>query len=220
VGSIFGISTLSWKGLTSRGREFDSAKGLRQLPLACPFTALFPRKRAESAWTSHRAHMTQSYWKRIKNFFITEKPRQLESKNPYIRFLYDVLEPIIFSTIFASILGYSAFTLNPDFKVFRIDFITISISLAGFVVVGAFIDRGTKQARKSLFESSRWLVISAISFIVFYCITPFASNELTKAISIISYIIAPFTFSIGVIRLLRAITFGRYEISEEDKRVK
>jgi len=147
---------------------------------------------------------------KIKKLFPPE--RHLEPKGKYFRF-YDIFEASLFSILLFSIFGYAVLSLNPDYKGIEIDFITVSISLAGFVLIGALFDKGDKKTRNELLGAAKAFIYSTISFIVFYVVAPLSQNSTQYfifSILVISLVTAPFAFSTGIIKLLRAINFGKY----------
>ncbi len=117
-----------------------------------------------------------------------------------------LIESAIFSILLICVAGYLILSINPNYNG-RVDLLTVSISLAGFVLVGALFDTKNKKRKSTLFNTSKWLIYAAISFIIFYVVTPFlqSSDYFIIAVSFLVAAIGTFFFTIGILNLLKVI---------------
>ena len=118
---------------------------------------------------------------------------------------------ILYWLIFLSVLISSAL------KTTNINFIQISITLAGFVIIGAIFENSKNPAKKELFEISRLFIFSTVLFIVFYSFLTIASSsqnigaEVAVIIASISWFLAIILFAGALLRLLVFISYFKIE---------
>lgn len=121
--------------------------------------------------------------------------------------VYILLYAGIFVTTF-----YQAFAPNNVNIIIPFDFVTISISLAGFVLIGAFFETTDKVTKKTLYSISKAYIIASIGFIMFYTLfnlLPKGNGIITLDIGIILIIIG---FFVGWIMGLFGFCYATTEL--------
>lgn len=155
-------------------------------------------------------------------------PKNPKTENPvkkhriYLRYFRSVFETVLFLLFVFSIFIYTFQSVTNPPAGIRLEFVTLSISLAGFSLVSAsFLTH--ENIKNQLFKSSTHFVYAAAGFIFFYMML--ILETLTKQLALhdtfyvavgISCFLGAFQFGSGVLRMLRAISMSEMGLRRRD----
>ena len=135
----------------------------------------------------------------------------------YFRYFRNVFEILFFLIMISSIIVYAVQSRTATGGI-RVDFTTLSISLAGFCLVAASFTK-IDTVKDELYRSTSMFIYAAASFIFFYMAVTFETVVLQLSLHSVFYpvvglslLFGAFGFTTGIIRLLRAIDMSELSL--------